>query len=459
LKIYDNNLKLAHDIEMVQPKNQFLLTSGFNGESFCFAYCDAKEKQVVYQMYDKTGKKAGAYTATGISKTEMMQLVQYQESEDESFSGGLAAVPGKGFVRYGMEKSKGMHASVEMFDNTGKKKWASTSGVPAGEKSYESAFPFYANENVVVSMFFTREKLLSMDEMEFFITFNDVETGKEKFRLSSKMGSGQKYVHFPIGTTYDATTKEYYVYGEYYAAGKRPVKDKSEGIYIQTVDIDGKVKKQSYTHWKKDVAKKFPAKHKAGNEDERNITIHNIIRTNDGKFFVVAEQFKKAVSGLGVASLLLNGNNSDMSTAQMNMYDIVVYEFTPELTLNSIEVIEKQKTVAYLPRGYGMMSANLLAFLLKGYGSFDYEFTSVAPDCKTFNVCYVNFDREKGAASNYVIGNIAYNKEQKLVNDPMRLEKKPTWFSVKPAKAGYITVFEYFRKEKKVTMRLEKLNI
>ena len=98
---------------------------------------------------------------------------------------------------------------------------------------------------------------------------------------------------------------------------------------------------------------------------------------------------------------------------------------------------------------------------MKVYGWYDYSYTAVSSDKKQFNTAYVNYDKsiKKSEGSKSVIGTISYTKDQKIVTDKIILKTKPTIFWVLQAKPGYVAIFEYFKKEKKATLRLEKLNI
>ena len=71
---------------------------------------------------------------------------------------------------------------------------------------------------------------------------------------------------------------------------------------------------------------------------------------------------------------------------------------------------------------------------------------------------YVNYDREKGQQSKNVLGAIVYTPEHTFTVDKLALNRKSTEYFVYRAKEGYVLVTEYFRKEKRIDTRLEKLN-
>jgi ACT domain-containing protein len=460
IRILDNNLKETHSVKMTLPKQLELLENSFNGERFCYSFINPKEKSIKYMLLDKTGQKVGAYTVSELSSSEMATIEQSRESESNAYSGGMVAVPGLGFVRYGWEKKKGYHIELEMFDNAGKKLWRADSKVPADEKSYESAYPFYANSQLVVSLMTTRPKALSMADYEMFLTFHKVSTGKEAFRIGMKSSDKKNNkLHAPIGVSYDEASSQFYIYGEYYMPGQKMMKDKSTGLYFQVVDTTGKIVSDNYSSWTGDIAKKISMNDKGKFENNTNVTIHKMIRTTDGKIFAIGEQFKKAASALGIASQVLSRGQSGSSVAKIEIFNMMVFEYSKDFSLTKVHVFEKDKTNVELPRGMGMLGPNSLAYMMKMFGWFDYEFTTTSPDKATFTSAYVNYDKDKEQGNNYAVGGIAYTKDAALVSDKIRLTDKPTWFRVLPAKPGYVSIFEYYKKEKKISARLEKLNL
>lgn len=453
LQFLDNSLKKTHSAELVKPKNYFLLESAFNGSHFCFSFYNPKKKSIEYVVMDGKGKVTGTYTVLDLTQQEIMMISQTTQSEDNIYSGGLSGVDGKGFVRYGYEKEKGLRVSIDFFDNLGNKGWSALSGASKESKSFEGAIPYFANGEVIASFLTTRAKLMSKD-VDSDLVFHSAANGKELFRLKCE----DKYITWPMGVSYDNETKEYFIFGEYYNKTDNPIKDDSQGFFLQTVNPSGKITKESFSHWENDVMKKLSITDKSKMPKNVSVCMHKMIRTADGKIYAIGEQFKKAVSGLGVAAAVIGGGNSNVALLKAELYNMMLFEFDNSLSISKVSIYEKDKTNVELPQGFGMLGTVVLGYYMRQYGWFDYAFTAISTDRKQFNSAYVNFDRGKGARK-YVVGNIALNKENQIKTDVVSLSSKPTWFSVFPSKPGYVAVFEYFRKEKKATVRLEKLNI
>lgn len=448
LEILDNNLKVTHSIKMKQSNKSVLLEAGFNGDNFCFSFVDLKKKALEYKMYDKTGKPMPSYKVLGLNNNEISYYGQMMQNEDDNFSGWLHAVPNKGFVRCGMENEGGARVEIEMFDNAGKKKWTANSGATS-KKSYESLLPLYTNDKYFITGLTTREKMLSMS-FDFSAVVFDVNSGKQKFSTSSKHDKGYLW---PIGASVEG--EDIIIYGEYYeyddAAKTKMDISKKIGFYTQVFDETGKLKQENFSSWDKDVAKFVPVNEKGKLDNNTSVMIHKLVKTSDGKYYAIGEQFKKNLA-LGAAAL-------GASAAKISLYDMMIFEFDNNLKLQKVNIIQKEKTDVVLPRGAGVNGSATLGYFAKTMGWFDYLFTTQSSDKSTFNSVYLNYDKGVSEGSKYTIGNIALTKEKTLANPKVNLKTKPTAFIALPAKPGYIAVFEYFKKKKSASMHLEKLDI
>ena len=49
-------------------------------------------------------------------------------------------------------------------------------------------------------------------------------------------------------------------------------------------------------------------------------------------------------------------------------------------------------------------------------------------------------------------------KNGEFINDKIKFDTKAKWQQIYPAKSGYVMIAEYFKKEKKLEFRMEKVN-
>ena len=147
-----------------------------------------------------------------------------------------------------------------------------------------------------------------------------------------------------------------------------------------------------------------------------------------------------------------------MTILIVSIYNMVVFEFDETYTIKKLHLFDKDKNSCDMPAGYGYASAKMLSYVAKAYGAFDYSFTQPLHNGENFVVNYVDYDREKGQRSKNVLGSIVYTPEKTFVVDKLPMERKATYFSVNRAKPGYVMITEYYKKEKQLNSRLEKIN-
>ena len=101
------------------------------------------------------------------------------------------------------------------------------------------------------------------------------------------------------------------------------------------------------------------------------------------------------------------------------------------------------------------MSLYTSAILANATGRFDYGFTTVESGNTNFNIVYRDYLRKEGIEK-LTYSNIRY-VDGKFTSDKISINSKADVMKVFPAKAGSIMIFEYFKKEKRIDVRLEKL--
>jgi hypothetical protein len=450
LVIYDNNLNQKYDIDLTKSTTTHLMESAYNGTTFCYSFLDLRTKSISYSIYDKEGKLTGTNTTTKLSRMEMMGLQQKTQAESNEFYGGLIAISGKGFARYNLD-DKGKSAVVSMIDNNAAEVWTSPINGD-DDNDYVTAVPIAANKNLIVSQVYTRESMMTQNIKKWFLTFQKSEDGSEAFKLNCK---GDKHLWSVNGVTFEGDN--IYVYGEYFKPGVNPFKSESDGIFFLKMDQAGNILEESYSSWTKDINRAVPNAMTSENGKRNKMAIHKIIRTNDGKFFAICEQFKITADAMGIVSNAINSDYGSSMT-KMVVMNMVVLEFDANMKITDGQVITKNNNSVTYKAGLEFYGTAMIVYYLKSTGRFDYDFTTVSPDRSTFNATYTNYDKEKDGKIK-IVGNIAYNRDKKIVKDVINIDDKPTAFMALAGKPGYVGIVEYYKKIKKLNFRLEKLNL
>jgi hypothetical protein len=249
------------------------------------------------------------------------------------------------------------------------------------------------------------------------------------------------------------------VLGSYFEKDANIMKDFSKGLAVYVIDTKGKVLSRSYNSWTDDFAKYLPTNSKGKIDNIGYLFIHKFIQTPDGKFFVVGEGYKRQASAGGIAltalSVMAGGGTGSAGVTKIVVTDMVMMEFNDKYKVTNASIYDKTNNTAEASSISDYNSQHAIALYLKMTGSFDYEFTTGDEDNANFSVCYSNWERSadyKGKTFNA----IRYNGT-KFSTDKIELKSKASTMKVFPAKAGSVMIMEYFRKDKRLDFRLEKI--
>lgn len=455
LAVYDENLRQINEVNIVRPKNYALVDGAFNGEVFAFLFYDLKGKTTEIIGYDKALKQVGSETKPVTSKNGQMMFTAIANGTDAS-QAFLVPLKNKGFLYYGLTDGNKYLFEIKCYDNTFKSLWTKK----ATETSYnlEVASEGFQSEKYAGSLI-TKKKSNSSKDIDMDLMVQSIDDGKVLFRIP--METKLHSVSFS-DVYFDEAKQNFVVFGDYYNKDDKEMKSQSLGFIHLTVDLTGKIIGEKRNSWAGEISKATPVNEK-GKFDGSNtsVLVHDIIRTNDGQIFVVGEQYKKVASGAGIATQLLSaaaGMGTTTASVQLNVYNLVIFQFNSDYSIEKVHIFEKDKNVVLLPAGAGYMSSKMLSYYAKAIGGFDFLFSQKPADSETFSVAYINYDREKGSAAGNVLGMVVYTPEKVFSTDKMSLKRKSSEYYVYQAKEGYVLITEYFKKEKRMDSRLEKIN-
>jgi hypothetical protein len=370
------------------------------------------------------------------------------------------SIPGKGFVKYGLQGKEYAYL-IEFFDNTMKKKWSKAA---ATGSNFETASDAFLQDEYLGSTIITKQSKGSKN-IETSLLVQHVDDGSQVFKVplvTNLYSLSFSKVYF------EKEKQQFVVFGEYYNKNDKELKAPSLGFIALTLDMTGKILNQKLNSWI-DISNVAPVD-KDGKFDGSNIRIvlHDVVRTSDGQFFVIGEQYEKAISGAGIAAqgaslalaMLTGVYASTAASVQLNVYNMVVLQFNPDFSIDRIHLFEKNATAVYLPAGASFTSSKQLSFYAKFVGGFDYAYTQRTADENSFTIAYIDYDKGNGKIQkpSNILGSIIFTPEKVFSVDKMKLNRESSYYHVYKAKNGYVMVTEYFKTEKRVESRLEKLN-
>ncbi len=445
LNIYDQNLSPLSNKKFSSQENLSALEASYNGELLLIKFYDEKEKTFVFKSYDQNAQQINSTTLS--AKKEYDPYAAFAGGDDEGEEQSLTPIEGLGFVHFVVKREGGQmsHTYNEITfipDAKGAKGW--TWETPEDSKDFEWGDVLGSNGKVLMCLVNKRHKFTSSD-IEDFILGLDIATGKKLFEYPLE---DKTHAISTLNAITDPNGN-FQLFGLYFDKDAKTGKAASKGLFGFTVDPTGKVVNRKYQSWEKDVSKFLKVSAKGKIEDIGYVYFHKFVRTVDNKIFAIAEQYK-VNTGATVALTLLTGS----ATMNIDVKDMFVFEFDNTFDLKNVTPFEKTKS-SYT---YGVLTggSRMTGMFLKYMGDYDYSFTQMSKDKSKFSVGYVDYDKKKGD-SGWYFGSINYG-DGKLTTDKVKFDKKATWQYVYPGKPGYVMISEYYKKEKKLEFRMEKLN-
>jgi len=454
IKLYDVDFNYKRSIEVEADKSSQLIEMNYNGNAFMLMM--GGRKGIDLFAFSKDGMLLGEKKEIEISGFESMQISAAMIS-DEPISSSIHSLGDYGFVRQVLVSNKKMGYLIEGYNNKLELMWTSASDTKAPET--EEIDIIYSSSKFIGVLKSTRKNLNSRDVTNSFF-FLDAESGKTLFELDvDKMQDINIY-----GCYVDEINQLVYLNGEYYAEGKNATNNKSEGLYLMKLNLDGEMLKNEQLTWKKDLINLTATTDGAQTKENMRFYIHKVQIGKDGNTYIVAEQYKmvlsKAAVGLKVLSLAAGqGASTGMSNFSIKIYNMVYMVFNKDFKLIQKEVVKKKYSEVFLESGYQYASITRISHYLKAGGYFDYQYSSINEDGNGFTSYYIDLNRkdDDGKRNDTVIGSITLGDgDPKTNRTPIDVNSRN--ISIHPAKKNHLMVLEYYAFKKKLTIRLEPLN-
>lgn len=447
LQLADANLNKIKDIKFSDSKDIVLLESSYNGSSIMFMFYDDKENTLDYRLYNMDGTKSFSYSKTLDKRSEAwFKQARSMNDDEESENSNAFDITGKGFLSIlPLRENKKYTYEVNFYASDKRRSWTFN---PLEDGKYATAQYLGANDSIAIIEVLSRDKMLSK-EMESTLVGINLQNGRKVFETRTQ---DKQYQMYPMNLT---TVKEgNLLIGPYFEGDDRVMQDHSQGIGIWLMNNQGKIIKSKYASWSKELSKYVKVDGKGRVENLGYIFIHNLVQTEDGKFFAVAEGYKKVASAGGIAmSVLTQSYRSNLT--KLVVTDMLFLEMNDKFEITSAKVHEKNNNNFNLP-GADFANPHTLALIAKYAGAFDYSYTQMGKNKASFVTGYTDYERSKDYKG-LTFNSISY-RDGKISTDKINLKSNATRTQLFPAKPGFVMIMEYFKKDKRIDMRLEKIN-
>ncbi len=453
LQISDQNLNKIKDIVFTDDKDVQLLESSYNGTSIMFLFYNKKEKTLEYRAYDFTGKQTMTYTKELNKKSKMLIEATYGSKSEDGSNEALFDIENRGYVTiYPVKDGKYFSYEVNYFFTDRRKQWTYEAAEEQEDK-WASAVYLGNTDSLVLFEVVKQKGMLSGKPHSWVLGLN-MFTGKKAFEVSTETETDYKF--FPVNISTINGKKEFFLMGTYYNMDDKILKDKSLGIAAWTMDDKGKIIAKKYNSWEGQIGKYLSTDQKGRVQNIGYIYFHKILQTQDGNFYAIGEGYQKVVSALGVMSSVLNRGSGGVANFKIKVTDMVLMQFNKDFEIKGATIYDKNNNSVEMPAGAGMASPHVMALMVKAMGGFDYDFTKSDKNKSTFQTGYSDYEKSKDYKGQ-TFNTISYNNG-KITTDKINLVSKASSMKVFPAKTGSVMIMEYFKKEKKLDLRLEKMN-
>jgi hypothetical protein len=452
LQILDENLNKVKDIKFEDSKKLSLLESAYNGSSLSFLFKNEDTKTLDMKIYSLDGKLKYTYSRQFDKKTDDLMKQYETQHTDQGTNRNVFDLKELGYasvlpMRDGSQRTY----EVDFYSSEARKQWTY---VPTDdEEKYAFAEYLGSTDSLIILEVLKKNKALSGKPTAHLVGLNFI-TKKKVFDIDDSKDE-YKLVPGSVSTLPDG---KMLVMGSYFDKDQNISKDFSRGLALYEISNSGKVLSKVYNTWAGDFGRYLQTNAKGKIDEIGYLYIHRLIRMPDNSLFVVGEGYKRQASASGIALTALGamaGSYGSAGVTKIVVTDLVIMQFNPEYKVTGATVYDKNHNTAEASSMSDYNSQHAIAVYLKATGAFDYDFTTGEKDNSSFEVCYsdrVRTSDYKGQTFNA----IRYNG-QKFSTDKIELKSKASSLKVFPAKAGSVMILEYFKKEKRLDFRLEKL--
>lgn len=450
LRLLDENLNEIGTKDIEGPKDWQLISTGYDGNNFCFKFYDEKAKTYELKVYDDQAKEVAS---------NLLEINYKPKSNGkyQAYAGlvspELNVVENNGFVDYTFNDPN--DAFIMSYANGSTKKTWQYTYEPEGKSKIMVPNFLDGNEEMILTAVSRLEKGLGNNKTENSVIANNIKTGALLFDIPTEFDDNHVV---PVNAVFSAD--KITIIGLNYKTAKTYTRA-PDGMAFIEIDRKGKVLKTNFKTFEESLSKYLSiTDHQL--DGGYYLYIHDIVHTKNNTNLVIAEKFKKAADAGGVALTALSilaRSGGTASVIKLALENMVVIEYDQNGNVLQAKEIPKGKGSTGVIPGALTQNPYLLATMANIYGWMDYMYTLSNDDNSEVTFSFLDWDRlDEDAKKTSNFGQIKY-KDGKISVDKIPIKNpKATFSHLFPAKAGYVLQANYFKKEKKLSMNFIKLN-
>jgi len=430
-EVFDNDLNQIKKTTIPIWVAAKSIDGAYNGENFIAGFIE-KQMAIKLAVFDTKGN---------LVKTKIVGQMNAAAWEEETLQPKLFSAGKKGFFIVTNIKEKKWGYSVELLDKELNTVWRKKY-VP--EKGVAMVWEAESSDELLAIVQTTRASLMSRKSVIELVVFDN----KSGDLIFTKLLQGDGTVKLPSSILVE---KDAVCLGGIFFAGDKMKSNNSDGVFFSKYSRSGEEVFKMQEFWASGLQKKINAEAtnaKGLLASQPKAMLHTIVREGD-TYYMLGELFKKAASGKGLALGALGGSDPGANISSLDFIILNIDAGNGEL--RNIFLSPKDKNTIWVPSAYG--SGLALAYYAKRYNLFSYRFMEKSVEGEN-NIIYFNW----GSGDPY-IGIAMLGKDEVPVRK-VALKKKAVKrgeSSAVRSKPGQVLVYQYSKKEKKVTMWLEDL--
>jgi len=445
LNLLDENLNDLGTKEIIGPKHWELIGSGYDGKNFCFKFYDEKTKSFEVKVYDQDAKElASNVLKINYNPNNSTKYHQFSEMVNPDIN----ILENNGFVNYTFNDPN--DAFIVSYVNGDNQAWHQTYK-PEGKSKVMMPAYLNGNDDMVLTAVSRIDKGMFNTNTEHSILANDTKTGNQLFDVSTEF-DGNHVV--PVNAIFE--DGKIIVIGLNYKSVKT-FTSAPDGMAFLEFDKQGKLLKSNFKTFEESLGKFLPIEdHRL--KDGYYLYFHDIVRTNRHTNLVIAEKFKKALSAGGAAMMLMSGGNGGAIKLQLENMVVLEYDLDGNV-LQAQEIPTSKGDTPVFPSYTGFFSPYFLGIVAVQYGWMDFMYTTKSENNADIIFSFVDYDRlDIDAKKTKNFGQIRYNNGKLTVDKVPIANKKATFSYLLRAKANHVLQVNYYKKDKRLSMDMIKLN-
>lgn len=453
VEILNENLGLELKKDLVVDKRMAIMEVEYNGKAILFKFYDTKENNITYYVMNENGTFSKPFSKDfGKNKKAIQEVELLAKAEKPTFS--LFEVGDIGFVDIHTYSIKMNAYEITYISNEGKIIW---NYIPKAGKEIRNASFLLGTENLML-ITESVSKNLAGKEMSYNLMALSPR-GDEVFSVPLEQDN---YILSPQNVFINQRDGNFVLIGEYYNPSKNIKKDPAEGIFFRGINEEGLWVYDKLISYERDIKKAMIATELEEVKGWK-IYFHDIFRLNDGTIIAIGEQYKRSADALKIASTALaalGGGVDSRGTTQFRNGDMVTIILDKDGNFIDFKRFEKRHRGTSIDVNMDFTSIDYVAKLMLRYNAYDYSFTQFNKDRSVATIAFDDrVTEEDGKGKESVVHFQSYvTSDRSFTEDIYRFESDADDSRVLRGKPGFILIYEFFRKEKLSTLRLQPVN-